>query len=135
MRNPPDKDTPVFVLAANIDLHKEVVVSDLPLHFGAVSESGVTEIIESYVKNPPKNLEFSIHNFLVSSIWFARSVYPSKYSTILNPEGLLLDVILSSKGKLNLIYIESMDQLKEAIAKYPFGEELPTQFPEKEQQA
>lgn len=135
MRNPPDKDTPVFVLAPDIELHQAVVSSDLPLHFGAISESGVTQEIENLSKRPVPNLVVAIHNFLISSIWFARSVYPSKYSTILNPEGLLLEQILQAKGHMNLIYIESPDQLKEAIAKYPFGEDLPTQFPEEKQQA
>lgn len=135
MRNPPDKDTPVFVLAPDIDLHKEVVSSDLPLHFGSISDSGVTQEIENLANKPPPNLEFTLHNFLISSIWYARSVYPSKYSTILNPEGLLKDNILKAKGNINLIYIESMDQLKEAIAKYPFGEDLPTQFPEEDKAA
>jgi hypothetical protein len=135
LRNPPDKDTPIFVLAPNIDLHQEVVTSDLPLHFGSISESGVTQQIENFAKNPTRSLELNIHNFLISSIWYARSVYPSKYSTILNPEGLLLDTILKSKGNVNLIYIESLDQLKETIAKYPFGEDRPTQFPEQDKAA
>jgi hypothetical protein len=134
LRNPPDKDTPVFVLAPDIELHKQVVSSDLPLHFGVVSDTGVTKEIENLVNRPINSLPFAIHNFLISSVWFARSVYPSKYSTILNPEGLLLDQILQSKGKVNLIYIESVDQLKEAISKYPFGEDLPTQFPEEDKQ-
>lgn len=135
MRNPPDKDTPVFVLAPDIELHQAVVSSDLPLHFGAISESGVTREIENLAQKPVHNLVAVIHNFLIASIWFARSVYPSKYSTILNPEGLLLEQILQAKGHMNLMYIESLDQLKEAIAKYPFGEDLPTQFPEEKQQA
>lgn len=135
MRNPPDKDTPIFVLAPNIDLHQEVVTSDLPLHFGKISDAGVTQEIEDLANRPPANLEFHIHNFLASSIWYARSVYPSRYSTILNPEGLLLDFILKSRGKINLIYIESLAQLKESIAKYPFGEDLPSKFPEEDKTA
>jgi hypothetical protein len=134
LRNPPDKDTPVFVLAPDVELHKAVVSANLPLHFGPISESGVTAEIEKLAKKPSHALVSYIHNFLISSIWFARSVYPSKYSTILNPEGLILDQILQAKGNMNLIYIESLDQLKEAIAKYPFGEDLPTQFPEENQQ-
>lgn len=135
LRNAPDKDTPVFVVAPDVELHKQVVTSDLPLHFGTLSDSGVNAQIQKIAENPNHSVVHRIHDFLVSSIWNARSVYPSKYSIILNPEGLLLDQILESKGKLNMIYIESMDQLKEAIAKYPFGEDLPTQFPEEEKQA
>jgi hypothetical protein len=135
MRNPPDKNTPVFVIAPDLELHKEVVSADLPLHFGALSETGTTKVIYDYSnRHNKKNLESDIHNFLISSIWYARSVYPSKYSTILNPEGLLLETILKAKGNINLIYIESMDQLREAIAKHAFGEDLPSQFPEEAQQ-
>jgi glycosyl transferase family 25 len=134
LRNPPDKDTPVFVLAPDIELHKQVVASDLPLHFGTVSDAGVTREIENLATKPSSNLPFALHNFMLSSIWFARSVYPSKYSTILNPAGLLLEQILQAKGNINLIYIETLEQLKEAITKYPFGEELPSQFPESEKQ-
>lgn len=132
MRNPPDKDTPVFIIAPDLDLHKQVFESGLPLHFGALSPSGANAHLQKLAERPPNNVEFAIFEFLNSSIWYARSVYPSKYSTLLNPEGLLLEQVLRSKGNLNLIYIESMDQLKEAIAKYPFGEDLPTQFPEKQ---
>jgi hypothetical protein len=135
IRNPPDKDTPVFVIAPDVELHKQVVEADLPLHFGTLTDSGVNAQIHKIAENPKHNVLHTIHDFLISSIWYARSVYPSKYSTILNPEGLLLAQILEAKGKLNLIYIESLDQLKEAIAKYPFGEDLPTQFPEEEKQA
>lgn len=135
MRNPPDSDTPVFIIAPNLELHQQVVDSGLPLHFGSLSDTGTTKVIYDYAHRRPENLELNIHNFLISSIWYARSVYPSKYSTILNPEGLLLDTILKSKGRVNLIYIESLDQLKEEIAKYPFGETLPSQFPEEAQRA
>jgi len=135
MRNPPDKETPVFLIAPDIELHKEVVTSDLPLHFGSISEKGSNAEIQKMAERPPRDLPQSLHNYMLSSIWYARSVYPSRYSTILNPEGLLLEEIKASKGNLNLIYIESMDQLKEAIAKYPFGEDLPTQFPEEDKAA
>jgi hypothetical protein len=135
LRNPPDKDTPVFIIAPDIALHALVVSSDLPLHYGTLSADGANTHLKKIAQIKHKDPTHDIHEFLASSIWHARSVYPSKYSTILNPEGLLLDTILKSKGKLNLIYIESMDQLKEAIAKYPFGEDLPTQFPEEAQQA
>ena len=135
LRNPPDKDTPVFLLAPNIELHKEVVASDLPLHFGTTADSGANAQLQKMAERQPRDLPYALHNFMLSSIWYARSVYPSRYSTILNPEGLLLEEIKASKGNLNLIYIESMDQLKEAIAKYPFGEDLPTQFPDEDKAA
>jgi len=130
LRNPPDKDTPVFVIAPDLDLHKQVFESDLPLHFGTLAPSGANAQLQHFVDHPVPNLKFAIFEFLNSSIWYARSVYPSKYSTILNPEGLLMDEVMQAKGNLNLIYIESMAQLQEAIAKYPFGEDLPSQFPE-----
>lgn len=135
MRNPPDKETPVFLIAPDIELHKEVVSSDLPLHFGTLSDKGANLELQNLAARPHRDLQQALHNFMLSSIWYARSVYPSRYSTILNPEGLLLEEIKASKGNLNLIYIESMDQLKEAIAKYPFGEDLPTQFPEEDKAA
>lgn len=135
LRNPPDVDTPVFVIAPDIALHEEIVASELPLHYGPLSVAGTNQQLVKISQNINHvNPVSAIHDFLVSSIWYARSVYPSKYSTILNPEGLLLDKVMEAKGKLNLIYIESMDQLKEAIAKYPFGEDLPTKFPEEAKQ-
>ncbi len=134
MRNPPDKDTPVFVVAPDVDLHQQVVSSDLPLHFGSISEEGASAELKRIAFNSRGDKLSMIQNMLLSSIWYARSVYPSKYSVILNPAGWLTNEILDAKGKLNLIYIESMDQLKEAISKYPFGEDLPTQFPEENQQ-
>jgi hypothetical protein len=130
LRNPPDKDTPVFIIAPDLDLHKQVFESGLPLHFGALAPSGANAHLQKLTERPPKDLTFYISEFLNSSIWYARSVYPSKYSTILNPEGLLMEEVMQAKGNLNLIYIESMEQLQEAIAKYPFGEDLPSQFPE-----
>lgn len=134
LRNPPDRDTPVFIIAPDIALHAQVVSSDLPLHYGTLASSGASAQIQQIAERQHKDPTAEIHNFLISSIWYARSVYPSKYSTVLNPEGLMLDTILKAKGNLNLIYIESMEQLKEAIAKYPFGEDLPTQFPEEAKQ-
>lgn len=134
LRNPPDADTPVFVIAPDIALHTQVASSSLPLHFGSLSDSGTNTQLLKILNGRHPDVTAAIHDFLISSIWYARSVYPSKYSTIMNPEGLVLDLILKSKGKINLIYIESMEQLKEAIAKYPFGEDLPTQFPEEAKQ-
>jgi Glycosyltransferase family 25 (LPS biosynthesis protein) len=135
MRNPPDKDTPVFVIAPDLDLHKQVFESGLPLHFGSLAPSGANARLQKLADKPPHDLKFSIFEFLNSGIWYARSVYPSKYNTILNPHGLLLEPIMQTKSNLNLIYIESLEQLQEAIAKYPFGENLPSQFPEDKQQS
>lgn len=134
MRNPPEKDTPVFLIAPKLDLHTAVVSSDLPLHYGKVNQQGFNEDLFN-ISNNNKKLQRpaivqQLGNMLHSGIWYARSVYPSKYFTILNPVGVLLDELKEAAKGINLVYVESIDQIKETIAKHPFEEELPTQFPD-----
>lgn len=134
MRNPPDKDAPVFLIKPDVDVLNAVVSSSLPLHYGSVDASGANAALMAIYRAAASNNKGITANklveFLTSGVWYARSVYPSKYFTILNPQGVLLDELKTAAKGLNLIYIESLDQLQAAIAANPFGEDLPTQFPE-----
>jgi hypothetical protein len=134
MRNPPEKDIPVFVINPDIELHTAIVESDLPLHYGKVNAQGYNEELFN-LSNNPKRLAYNVlvvqlHEMLLSNIWHARSVYPSKYFTILNPGGVLHKELEEAARAINLVFVDSLETVKEVIAKHPFEENLPTQFPE-----
>lgn len=133
MRNPPDSSTPIFLIKADPELLNIIISSNLPLNFGTINEAGMNANLDSLYHSAARTnrqtLLSNLNSFLISNIWYARSVYPSKYFTILNPKDVLVDELKIAANGLNLVYVESLDQIYETISKYPFEEELPTQFP------
>lgn len=141
MRNVPEKDTPIFLVNKDLALLDQVINSGLPLHYGPLDNEGqnkgLAEINGKHSAQLSKTKTqclYDLNNFLISGIWYARSVYPSKYFTIMNVKDYLVPEIIESSAKLNLVVVESVEQIKEIISKHAFGETLSTKFAEHQQE-
>lgn len=145
MRDAPEKDTPLFLVKADYDLMREIVRNE-PLmkimHTGTLDKDGANaslmQLVQRFKAQPNANRfhHAQLNEWLISNMWYARSVYPAKYFMILNPFDKLVPELRAAGANLNLVYVEKLEDIEGAIKKLQENttETLVTEFPEPQPQ-
>jgi hypothetical protein len=146
IRNAPEPGVPIFLIKPVPSLIEEVInaKATLPLYTGVsgrINPDGLDERLniilhgikfhEMLSTEPTKKAALAqIHNWMMQGLWYARSLYPSKYLTIITREGFEDCFVEAGYPSLNIVKIDSLEQLAAAIAKEQKStpEVLETQF-------
>lgn len=147
IRDAPEPGTPVYLIKDDAALCKEILEMQpqLPLYYMSPQHAGNSkELVKIFNFYTDKDIEndmrlrrncvAAVNKCLISGIWYARSVYPSKYLVVMAVPARYLS-IFDEAGYygINLVKIDTLQQLQEHVAtrdKYKAAESLTTLFDE-----